>query len=251
MTEPVNTLLHLDWEEYGMTSDPYITLVMQGCGVVLMLIGASCLFTQRKHTRLNDLLLVATGIMMLFAFASWLEKGWQIGMLIELALQVFAPLFLWLHLRRPLPHRPSLLFIQMAASLTFIGHGLYAIGHHPVPADFVTMCMKVLGMNEATSLQTLRVAGWLDFLTAIGIFIPWYRVRSACLVYMIGWGFLTSLARIVSHYHPAEKYNGIDPWLAETLARTPHWLIPLALYLLLRRSPAAEPISLQDSGSGQ
>lgn len=241
MTGPVDTFLHLEWVDYGMTSDPYITLAMQVCGVMLMIIGVTCLIVRRSNIRMNDLLLLATSIMMLFSFASWLEKGWQLGMLLEHALQTLAPLFLWFHLRKPLPHRTLLIFIQLCAAFTFIGHGLYAMGHHPIPADFVTMCMKILGMNEAGSYHTLRIAGYLDFIVAIGIFLPWKHVRISCLSYMIGWGFLTAIARMISHYHPAEKFYGIDPWLAETLVRTPHWLIPLALLFLLHPAKSNQP----------
>lgn len=242
MTKPVEAMLHLEWVEYGMTSDPYITFFMQACGAVLMLIGFICLIVRSHNTRMNDLLLLATALLMLFSFSAWLEKDWQLGMLIEHSLQTFCPLFLWLHLRWPLPQRPLLIFIQIATALTFVGHGLYAIGHHPIPAEFVTMSMNVLNMSEDSAKYSLLAAGWLDFAVAIGIFLPWYRIRIFCLYYMVSWGFLTAIARMISHYHPAEKFYGFDPWLVETLVRSSHWLIPLVLILINKKENKSQLI---------
>lgn len=243
MTRPVDFFLHLDWDAYASTSDAYLSFLFRAIGILLMVAGIAALFVRPGRTRCLDLLAASLFFSVLHAFAAWFEKNGQIGMLLELALQAFCPLLLWIGLRWGFRGGGFLWTARVLAALTFVGHGLYAVGHHPLPGSFVTMCLKILGMSEDAAKLFLHAAGWLDFVVAVLVLLPWRRVVIGAGIYMAAWGFVTALARVVSHYDPAVKFRGIDPWLVETLVRTSHWAIPLVIVILVFKSPPRSAVS--------
>ena len=91
------------------------------------------------------------------------------------------------------------------------------------------MTTEILPLSETASLMFLKIVGWLDFIVVALIFLP--ITRRAGLAYMVCWGGLTTLARILAYYDSELPRYGLDPWLIEALVRTPHWLIPLLLLL--------------------
>lgn len=243
MTGPVDYFLHMSWAQFTETSDPYITFIFRAVGILLMASGIAALIVKPCMRRLTDLLCIATFFTALHAFAAWHGKDYQFGMLIEMGLQAFTPALLLIALHRGLTSPAFDWTARILIALTFIGHGLYAVGHHPVPANFVTMSMNILGLSEGISKSFLLAAGYLDFLAALLIFLPLPAIRKYSLYYMFFWGFVTALARVVSHYNVAEKFYGIDPWLMETLVRTPHWAIPLVAGILIHQHKKETSIS--------
>lgn len=244
MTPVVDYFLHMDWAQYTQTSDPYITFLFRAIGIFLMVASGAALFIKKDSRRLTDILITATFFTALHAFAVWFEKDYQKGMLLEMGLQAFTPALLLIALRRGLETSLFDWTSRILIAITFIGHGLYAIGHHPVPANFVTMCMNILGLSDGVSKSFLFAAGILDFIAAALIFLPYASIRRYSCYYMAAWGLVTALARVVSHYNPAEKFNGIDPWLFETLVRTPHWAIPLLLALLILKKKQSKTLKV-------
>ena len=154
-------------------------------------------------------------------------------MAIEHALQVITPISLLLYRSKSITNSRWIGFVLIASAMTFLGHGLYAMGFHPVPLSFQVMTMKLLFASQETALLFLSVVGWLDILVAVTVFIP--KLRTVSLLYLVAWGGLTALARIASHVGLEQPYFGFDPWLAETLVRTPHWLLPLLTLFLWKR----------------
>ena len=233
----VEEYLLMDWQQYANESDPYITLGIEILGGVLMVGG---LLTLLMHVRplsfLKWLLLPLWMILALDSYSNYFDVSYQEGMLIEYALQASTPLLLLWVLVLPNRMRVWAWGASVLVAMCFIGHGMYAMGYHPVPWSFQVMTMDILGVDETMAKRILYVAGILDFAVAIGILIP--VARRVSLIYMIFWGGVTALARIWAHFDKATKYWGIDPWLAETLVRTVHWMIPVLLLMLLRsRSP--------------
>jgi hypothetical protein len=119
--------------------------------------------------------------------------------------------------------------------VTFVGHGLYAVGYYSVPLHFQMMTTEILSLSEGGSLRFLEIFGWLDFLVVPFVLFRW--TRWAALFYMFCWGGATALARILAYYDEALPYNGMDPWFAEAMVRTSHWAIPfwLCWQLWMRR----------------
>jgi hypothetical protein len=94
------------------------------------------------------------------------------------------------------------------------------------------MTTLILGVEYATTKTLLQIAGTLDLLVCIGIWIPLFRRASA--LYATIWGFLTAVARPVAGMSWGLNYWGADQYLHETALRAPHFLIPLYLLLVWR-----------------
>ena len=219
------------WDVYATNSDPYISQLIEGLGIFLIFSAVFPWFCGKQKTAWWARLpvYVAGLVLVLDVVAGWHGKGFAIGMLIEKALQCSVPFILLS--KSPTADNNNTWFnlVAVFCSLTFIGHGLYALNIHPRPSSFVTMCMDVLRISEQGAVRFLVLVGALDLIAAIGIFVP--KLRRVSLYYMLIWGALTALARVVAHVSPAENFFGLDPWLAETLVRTAHWSVPLLLLL--------------------
>lgn len=217
------------WEVYAAHSDPYITRGIEGVGCFLLAAAVFPWFVGRQKSRwwVTVPIGLAGLILVIDSIACWHEKDFEFGTLLEKSLQCSAPFFLlFLGPLRAIP-KIWLQLVAVACSLTFFGHALYALNIHPRPASFATMCMDILGFSEHGATTFLVMVGVLDIVVAIGIFLP--GIRTAALGYMVVWGALTALARVVANLSAAENYFGLDPWLAETFVRTAHCTIPLIL----------------------
>lgn len=222
------------WADYAATSDPSITLLIQWLGVFLIFAAIFPWFCGKQKTPWWACLAVYVAglILVMDAVASWHEKGFAVGMLMEKSLQFSIPFVLLSQIPTRGNRWIGFNVVAVVCSLTFIGHGLYALNVHPRPSSFITMSMDVLSFSQRGAVNFLVVAGILDLIVAAAIFVP--RLRRFALTYMVVWGALTALARIVANVSPVENYYGIDPWLAESLVRTAHWTIPLLLMVILR-----------------
>lgn len=231
-TNLLNRGFGVSWNEFARHSEPTLTRTLEAIGIGLMICAIVPCLATRDSLRWTRWLLVPAGLVLaLDAFARWVEVDWQFAMSIEHALQVFTPFALLMILGRA-KTRPTWILLTIAAiSLTFVGHGLYALGFHAVPLNFQTMTMKLLGCEQETALLFLRIVGWLDLVAVVGLWFP--TTRRWALFYMIAWGAATALARPLA-------YGSLDPWLAEMLVRTPHWLFPLLLFFGLSKNATGE-----------
>ncbi|MDB4725620.1 hypothetical protein OAF44_03770 [Akkermansiaceae bacterium] len=236
---PVLQKFDVTWSHFARTSDAWISPTLSGIGIFLMVSALIPWFAGVRRFRWTRwLLLPANFILALDIFSRWVGKDMQVGIFLEYGLQLVTPLVLLIFVsagevfskRR---ERTIKWLLIIAAALTFTGHGLYAVGYYSVPLEFRMMTTEILALSETRSLLFLKVVGWLDFLVVLLLFIP-PAFRSA-LVYMVCWGGVTAFARVVTYYNPNLPLYGMDPWLAETLVRTPHWLLPLWFFIASRR----------------
>jgi len=228
---PLESLFGIPWENVALHSDAFLSRSFDAIGLFLILV-AGLLWFCRGRT-ITVLLTISTAILALDSIGRWIASGYHWGMAIEHASQIFTPVALLVF--RHCERRPQkwVLLVLITSAMTFLGHGLYAAGIHPVPLNYQTMTMKLLSMDQENAIRFLAIVGWLDILAAVTVFLP--RLRVITLSYMIVWGGLTALARIISHIGMAQPLYGLDPWLAETLVRTPHWMLPLLALLLISR----------------
>jgi|GEM_PF-373377 hypothetical protein len=234
--EAVSPLLekytNLSWEDYALESDPFITTGLEWLGIVLMLGAVLTLLMRIPYFAIFKWFLIPLwAILALDSFSNYFDVSYQLGMLIEYMLQAGIPLLFLLVLMFPRMLKTWAWVTSLFVSACFIGHGLYAVGYHPVPWSFQVMTMEILGISEESSISFLYTVGVLDFMAGIAILVP--ILRRLGLYYMFAWGGATSLARILAHYDPSLKYHGMDPWVAECVVRTSHWVVPMLLLMLL------------------
>ncbi len=171
-------------------------------------------------------------LLVFLSFCKYLDNAWVIAQFLEHAAQFCTPLFLYGFYYKKIPF-PRLVFcLKVAIALTFVCHGLYALGYYNRPGYFVDMTIQGFGIQEDTAIMVLNVAGYLDILFSIGLFLPWPWFYKTSLFYIILWGFLTALARVVSNFHSDIFWYSLNQWVPETLYRFPHFLLPLTLYKL-------------------
>ncbi len=195
----------------------------------ILLIGAlTAIFFSQKRTWLKWFLYLSVIGLILIHFAEFYNKNFYTGLLLEHSLQIASPVFLLMAVRGNKTER-TLLFIKIATAITFVCHGLFAVGYYPVPGYFVDMMIKGFGMDESLARNSLLVLGILDFVFAAAIFIR--PVIKPALLYGILWGFLTALARIYTTFDADFFGNWFSQYFFEFLVRFSHFIAPLILLL--------------------
>ena len=203
-------------------------------GIALMICGlVPWLARLSGFSKLIWLMIPATVIVFVDGFARWVGREYESAMAIEIVLQAGLPILFLMALRKAEASRSWVRLATILAAMTFLGHALYAVGFHTVPLEFKLMTRGLLGVSENGAIIFMAVVGWLDIVAAVEGFFKVARIPS--LLYMVAWGGLTALARVASHFDTTSDSLGRDPWLVETLVRTPHWLIPLLLLALIQR----------------
>jgi hypothetical protein len=125
--------------------------------------------------------------------------------------------------------------LRIAASLTFIGHGIQALTLQPIFVAYLqhTGGLVALHVSDGAAATMLRVIGTVDLVVALALLGRGPRPLTAG--YMSVWGTITALARMV--------YAG-PAGLGETLIRAANAGAPLALWLGWR---AGEPAPTSSS----
>lgn len=125
-----------------------------------------------------------------------------------------------------------LLFLtRVSLFLIFFVHGLGCVWMHPGYIDYLigtgaTFTGSFIKQSVAESI--LLIIGMIDIVIAILVLIKPFRFL---LLWMVIWGFLTSLLRIID----AGVFN-----YAEFLIRIPHFILPLVCFILYRLQPAVK-----------
>ncbi|MDF1657329.1 MAG: hypothetical protein P1U58_06930 [Verrucomicrobiales bacterium] len=223
----------LTWTDFALASDPWINQGLMVFGILLIVGGILPWFISKSCCPWTRWLLwPLAGLLLIDSFARWVSSDYEFGMAIEHALQMITPIALFFVSGKNPAMKRWCLLVSIAAAMTFIGHGCYAAGIHPVPLSYQNMTIGILGVSQDTALILLAVAGWLDILFAIGIFFRQTRMLSLC--YLVLWGAATAAARVVAHIDLGIDGWALNPWAFETMVRTSHWLLPLLLLLLYR-----------------
>lgn len=231
----VETVFSLSWEDYVLSPTVETTLenITFGLGFVYAALAIVTLIVKANHNKwLKSSLWLGSFLLLLLAGLYWKEKFMSAGQFIEYALQVTTPLFLYYALHNFSSNSPSFRFwMRVSIALTFIGHGLYALGYYPVPGSYVQMTLDILGISESSTYTLLKVMGVLDLMVVVLLFIP--RLVRLALVYCVIWGTLTALARIVANFDIEIPWESWHQWGHTTIYRLPHGGIPLLLLWLI------------------
>ncbi|MFZ2900963.1 MAG: hypothetical protein WA004_20185 [Saprospiraceae bacterium] len=229
----VEGLFGVSWREYAgnVGVDRAVQAGMKVIGSLLAAGAVVAAFPRRFPAKARWILAVLSGWLVLLAFLYYKEQNFQVGQFIEYALQAGAPLFFFLYMKKGGGLEPRLeAMMRWAAALTFVGHGLYAVGYYPRPGHFTVMVINSLGLPPDASNQLLWVAGILDFVAAALLALP-LPGRTWALIYCVIWGFLTSIGRLTGNFHAEFFSSFLHQWLFEFVYRAPHFLLPLALVI--------------------
>lgn len=233
----------ISWDEFvgSGANDGLIQVWMTRIGWIYLL-GAILSLSVRQRSWLQmAVLIVGSGLLAVLSYAKYLGSQQQLPMLVEHGGQILSPAILVLALTAGIRHRMTVSAAQVAVVMVFAGHGLYALGYHwPTPANFFGMTSIILHVESETARVFLRVAGALDLLVCIGLFIPFLRRASAG--YAAVWGLLTALARPVAGMSTDLNYWAADQFVHEAVLRTPHFMIPLYLLFVWRKSPSPDTL---------
>ena len=231
----VEQFTDLKWNEYVTHPDGDIWLqrfvLWQGafysvCTLVAIFI--------RKLPRWCRMFLILGALDLIFlAFLYQKDRFYHLGQFLEYSLQFGAPIFLYYSITAKKVSNNLILWMKIAAAVTFISHGLYAIGFYPRPGSFLTMTTNILGCSNETARLFLDAAGILDFVVGVGIFFK-NKIGIYSLGYMVLWGFLTAMARIIGNFYFEFPWESLHLWGFESLYRFPHFLIPLAILVYLK-----------------
>ena len=227
----VEGIFQTPWQTYVESpwTDQGIMTLQVGFGFLYLLAGIAAMCIRFMPVVFRSLIWIGALGLIFLAILYWKSRFFKLGQLLEYSLQAGTPILLII-MRRKEQTTPSLLaaFLLLTA-VTFISHGLYAIGYYTRPGDFTAMVMSGLGLSELQAGWMLDAAGVLDFVVAAIIFLPGWP-RKIGLIYCIIWGFATSLARIWAHFYPEFWMESLHQWTHEFVLRAPHFLVPLALY---------------------
>lgn len=237
----MRALAGMPWVEW--VSHPRVEAGIDGLILAFGLLYAACALAVlpgfRREAARNPMsrgrawLIAAGGLgLFLLALLQAKEKFWRFGELIEYTSQWMAPALLLLHAAR----RPPALIARLgraAVAATFAGHGLYAVGFHPVPGPYIDMVIQHLGVSEAAARALLLAIGGLDFAVAAAMLLP-SRYARPFLAYAAAWGALTALARLTAGFDATMEGFGAVRWIPEILVRVPHAGVPLFLLALAR-----------------
>lgn len=195
-------------------------------GIVFWIAAFSVLFLNNRKSVFRIFIKIGWFLLFVVALGYFIEKKHSWGQLFEYSAQLVIPYLLLLSVKYKM--RKRFVFpAKIAIALTFACHGLYAIGYYPIPGFFVDMMIKGLHITDQQALLGLHIFGWLDFLFAIGIFIPF--VSRYFLYYGLVWGFLTAFARIYTQVDLTFLEANLSQYTLEFLVRMPHFIIPLML----------------------
>jgi len=236
MAKPVKVLLGMDWEIYisNISVNNWMEGIVSVVGFFYLGTAIAAIFVKPNRKWLGRILIIGAAGLFVLGGLYWLEKFMRIGQWMEYSLQIATPIFLYIAIFKP---QWKLLFLmKIAIALTFIGHGLYALGYYPIPAHFVQMTIDGFGIGENEAITFLQIVGILDLIIAIGIFVPYLKKPS--LIYAIVWGTMTAFARLVANFDINMPVQSLHEWLYEVLFRLAHGGIPLILLLsiMLKKS---------------
>ena len=229
----VENRLNIDWATW--VSDPgiaqNIASSIVGFGYFYAFCAVLCLIVSKKNKWASFPIAIGSLSLIVLAALYYIDKGFVYAQFIEYTCQWAAPLALIWATRSDEVSKGLVNFIKIAIALTFLGHGLYALGYFPVPGNFVYMTTKILGVGDGMAKTFLKIAGVLDILIVTGIFFR--KTQKPLLYYATFWGAVTALARVVAGFNSNAVGHSLSQWLHESVMRLPHGLLPLVLILFL------------------
>ena len=218
----------MNWTDYVTSprTDTIIQTLIQCNGFLYLLAGICTLLVTKFNKKLFKIPVFVGGIsLVILSVLLAKEKFYHIAQFFEHSIQFGLP-FVYLYTFSENFEKPKLYrILKILIAVTFFSHGLYAFGAYPVPGKFVDMVINIFGCSESFAISFLYVAGILDFILAVLLFIP--KVDKYALIYAVVWGLLTAFARLVANFYWEFPLQSLHQNLYQVIYRLPHGLTPL------------------------
>ncbi len=236
MLSPViESLTNYSWFDYA--TSPVVNQWIDGFtkvnSLIFLLAGIICLlWDQIPYTRFKRTMLgLALFLFLVFGICMIKDKNYDVLQLFELSMQFAAPLLLYFNADlESIRNKKNLLFLKVSVALAFIPHGIFAMGLVFIPGHFLDMTIKILGINESQATNFLFVAGLIDIVFSVLIFIP--KISKYIILYLIFWGFTTAVARLVSGFNGNFILSSFHNFTYLVIFRLSHGIVPLLIYLI-------------------
>lgn len=208
----------------------------KGLGVVFLLSGLIILFFERSK-KLKGIIYIGLLGLTFNYFGLLMGKHFEMwGMFFEHSAQLVIPLLFLLTVDKITSQ--TIYLAQLAISITFISHGLFAVGYYPQPGHFADMLIVSFGIEEDLARLLLVILGVLDFVFGLVLLIPYKKLDTqlkalffnSWVWYGVIWGFLTAAARFYAPFSLELFWSNITQDLFQFLVRVPHFTIPLFIY---------------------
>ena len=226
------------WNDYATSPavNSWIGVFTKFSAGILFLASIISLFWGKiSFLKLKKTILFLAVIILFFLYACMVkDKNYDLLQLFEQSIQMASPLLLLTFRKESFWKSVHLDFwLKIAFALTFIPHGLFAMGIPYAPGNFIDMTITILGVSETTARQFLFIVGFIDIVASFALFVPGLIRYS--LIYMVIWGILTAFARIVAGFDSEFLLSSMNNHIYLTVYRLPHGLLPLGSLLYFHR----------------
>jgi hypothetical protein len=238
LTPIVEGIFNYSWFDYATSPkvDEWINNLTRFSSYIFLAAAIICLFWDKiTYSRLKRLILgLALLILLVIGICIVKDKNYEYLLFFELFIQFSAPLLLFFNIRLDIIKSKKVLNgLKIAIACTFIAHGLFAMGLIYLPGYFVDMTIIILGVNETQATTFLYIAGVLDLIASVLIFIP--KVAKYALLYMVFWGFATAFARLFAGYSSDFPSMSIHNNTFLVIYRLSHGLLPLIVLIIEKK----------------
>lgn len=205
-------------------------------GFIVCLLMGSAFFALSLHNRIdlkfvNLILSLAIISLFLIDINSKIITNLEFEILLEHGLKNGIPLITLLFLNSRISEQSAKRFIKICLSLTFIGHGLYAVGLHQVPDSFTSIVTHFFDFSTSEVKNMLFIIGIADILIGLAYLV--FPKSKIILYYLLTWTIIVTGARMIASFPGVSFLNWTGTRSPQIIWRLVHVLAPL--YLLKYR----------------
>lgn len=231
----VEFFFSISWNEYvtNLKVDRIIQKSITINGIMYIWAAiASLLITYKNRKWHSGIIYFGVIMLVLLSLLSTKEDFLHYGQFFEHSIQIGIPILLLFIVKKQavVENKRVLLVLKILIAVTFVSHGLYALGYYPVPGHFVDMTILSTEMSQKNATLFLYIAGILDIVISVLIFFP--KIAKPALLYACFWGLLTAFARTVANFNSDFLLDSLHQSLYQTIYRLPHGIIPFLAFKL-------------------
>lgn len=227
----VEGLSDYSWQDYAGSSkvNSWIDGFNKFSSFIFLIAAIISLFWDKiGYKRLKKGIIgLALFVLLLIGICMVKDKNYEYLLFFELFIQFAAPVLLLLD---TVGSKKVVNGLKIAIACTFIAHGLFAMGLIYLPGYFVDMTIMILGLNESQATTFLYVAGILDLIMSVLIFVP--KLSKYALIYMVFWGLTTAFARLLAGFSSDFLVSSLHGSVYLVIYRLSHGLLPLLVLLM-------------------